>query len=119
MSAQEFRTAVEGQLYILRTASSECQFVDAIELLLSIRNRLEQYSSNKHESIKSLIDKHVLVASFKPSDDYIHYEPSKSIDEKIDDVVDSMFGDMTVAKITGIALATFYSYAYYMWFNSY
>ena len=118
MSAQDFRTAVEGQLYILKNASSESQFVDSIQSLLNIRNRLEQYSTNQHASIKSLIDANIqqtlcIASKVNPCVECVQ---SRSIDDRIDDVIDSVCSTNTIATFTGFVLSAFYGYAYYAWF---
>lgn len=121
MSVQEFRTAVEGQLFILNNASTDIQVISAIKALINIRKCIGGYNSDRYATLCETIDDTVrqfTVGVFDPKPCYA-IEQAKSIDDKIDDMVDSMCGDSTVAKLTGVVLTLFYSYAYYVWFNSY
>ena len=93
--------------------------LSAITELINIRNRTTDYNYTRFESLRNTIDNALTQFTTVVSPINSCVKQAKSIDDKIDDVVDSMCGNIIVAKVTGVVLATFYSYAYYMWFNNY
>jgi hypothetical protein len=100
MSFQEYKTAVEGQLYILNNTCNKVLIQESCDILYNIRESIVGNPSPRYISLLNTIDEAIDIT---PVDD--ESEPNS---------IQSLMNDVELLVASGM-LSAIYSCVYYMW----
>lgn len=110
MGLQEYRTSVEGQIYIINNATDDTLIMSAVERLIDLHECIYKHRSDKQvallEDIRDAIEPYI-------------YVPQNAYDDTLEDSQDvkDVVCVSSFIWTTSVILTTFYMYSFYAWLN--